>query len=54
MLQHGEAEEGDSGLLVREQAPSPWGDGGSDGPSTNNNSVGIMTDQSSECGDARD
>lgn len=45
MLQHGEAEEGDGGLFVRE--PSPRGDGGSDGPSANNNSVGIMTDQSS-------
>ncbi|XP_076606817.1 rho guanine nucleotide exchange factor 12 isoform X2 [Chaetodon auriga] len=34
-----EAEEGDSGPPLREHTPSSRGDGGNDGPSTNNNSI---------------
>ena len=48
---NGEEEEGDGGPPLREQNPSSQGDGTNDRLSTNNNSVGIMTDHSSECGE---
>lgn len=48
---HNEAEEGDSGLPPREQSLSLQGDSGNDWTWTNNNSVGIRTDCSGQCGE---